>query len=146
MKRILILTLVVITALATMAQMTLRDCLIYARDNCPDNVIERYGIEISKADARIAASGLMPGVSLYSNSQISFGRNIDPETNIYDNKQTLNAGVGLQLSMPLFDGLVNINALQSARTARLRKNEAARSVQDCRRHSRWCLLREERHS
>ena len=130
MKRILIFTLVVITALAAMAQMTLRDCLIYARDNCPDNVIERYGIEISKADARIAASRLMPGVSLYSNSQFSFGRNIDPETNIYDNKQTLNAGVGLQLSMPLFDGLVNINALKSARTARLRKNEAARSVQD----------------
>ncbi len=110
--------------------MTLRDCLVYARDNCPDNIIEHFRVDEAQADTRIAASRLMPQLGFYSNGQVSFGRNIDPETNIYDNKQTLYSGIGLQLSVPVFDGLVNVNNMRAARIARMRQEQSARAMQD----------------
>jgi len=113
-----------------MAQMTLNDCLIYARDHAHANVINRLEVEKSDADKRIAASSLMPYVGLSSSGNISFGRNIDPETNTYDNKKTLSTGFGLQMSLPLFDGLVSINNLKAANVARLRTAQAAQVEQD----------------
>lgn len=110
--------------------MTLRDCLVYARDNCPDNIIEHFRVDEAQADTRIVASRLMPQLGFYSNGQVSFGRNIDPETNIYDNKQTLYSGIGLQLSVPVFDGLVNVNNMRAARIARMRQEQSARAMQD----------------
>ena len=84
-------------SLAAWGQMTLHDCLVYALDNCPDNVIQQLKNEVAQADTRIAASRLMPQFGFYTNGQVSFGRNIDPETNIYDNKQTLSSGIGASI-------------------------------------------------
>lgn len=130
MKRLINTTLTAILSLTSWGQMTLHDCLVYARDNCPDNVIEQFRLDVAQADTRIAASRLMPQLGFYTNGQVSFGRNIDPETNIYDNKQTLSSGIGLQLSVPLFDGLVNVNSLRAARTARLRQVQSSQAMQD----------------
>lgn len=130
MKRLTYTLLTTFISLSAWGQMTLHDCLVYALDNCPDNVIEQFKLDESKADTRIAASGLMPQLGFYSNGQVSFGRNIDPETNLYDNKQTLNSGIGLQLSVPVFDGLVNVNNLRAARTARLRQEQSVQVMQD----------------
>ena len=129
--RILILTILLgtIGQLAS-AQMTLNDCLIYARDHSPRNLIN--GIEMRQAamDSRIAASDLMPSVSLSTNGNLSFGRNIDPETNTYDNRKTLYTGFGLYMSLPLFDGLVSINNLKAAKAGKLRREESARMAED----------------
>ena len=112
------------------AQMSLNDCLIYARDHAHKNIISRLEIDRAKADVRLTASNLMPYVSMSASGNMSFGRNIDPETNTYDNKQTLSTGFGLQMSVPLFDGLVNINNLKSARVARERLRQSARIDED----------------
>ena len=61
---------------------------------------------------------------------MSFGRNIDPETNTYDNRKTLYSGFGLQMTIPLFDGLVGVNNLRAAKTGRLRREEGARAEAD----------------
>lgn len=110
--------------------MTLNDCLVYARDHAHRNLIS--GIETRQAamDSRIAASDLMPYVGLSSSGNLSLGRNIDPETNTYDNRKTLYTGFGLQMSIPLFDGLVSVNNLKAARTGVLRQEEAARLEAD----------------
>ena len=113
-----------------MAQMTLNDCLVYARDHAPRNVINGIAVRQSAIDSRIAASDLMPSVGLSSNGNLSFGRNIDPETNTYDNRKTLYTGFGLQMSLPLFDGLVSINNLKAAKTGKLRQEEAVRLEAD----------------
>ncbi len=94
--------------------MTLNDCLIYARDHAHTNRLQMLSTEKAKADQRISASSLMPSLSLSGSGNISFGRNIDPETNTYDNKQTLSTGYGLYLSIPLFDGLVSVNSLKAS--------------------------------
>lgn len=130
MKRNTAILISLMAAQSVMAQMTLNDCLVYARDHAHANVINRLEVQKSEADKRIAASELMPYVGLSSSGNISFGRNIDPETNTYDNKKTLSTGFGLQMSLPLFDGLVNVNNLKAANVAKLRTEQAAQVEQD----------------
>lgn len=100
--------------------MTLRDCLLYARQHAHRVRAARLAADEASADVGLTAAAMMPRLDLYGNGNISFGRNIDPATNTYDNKQTLSTGFGLQASVPLFDGLVNFNNLRSARVARQR--------------------------
>ena len=102
-------------------QMTLNDCLVYAAEHAHDNILNRLEVSKATADKRIAASDLMPSLSLSSSGNLSFGRNIDPETNTYDNKQTLSTGFGLSMSIPVFDGFVRINNLKIADVARRRQ-------------------------
>ncbi len=104
--------------------MTLNDCLLYARQHAHANRISRLETEMAKANKRLSASDLMPYIGLGSSGSLSFGRNIDPETNTYDNKKTLSTGFGLELSLPLFDGLVRINNLKALKAAELRKQKA----------------------
>ncbi len=112
------------------AQMTLNDCLVYARDHSPRNLVNRIEVCQAAMDTRLAASDLMPSVGLSSGGSLSFGRNIDPETNTYDNRKTLYTGFGLSMSLPLFDGLVSVNNLKAAKAGRLRREEAARLAED----------------
>lgn len=104
--------------------MTLRDCLLYAREHAHSNRLNRLETEVAQADKRISTADLMPYIGLGSSGSLSFGRNIDPETNTYDNKKTLSTGFGLEMSLPLFDGLVRINNLKALKTAELRKKKA----------------------
>ncbi|MDE6559823.1 MAG: TolC family protein [Muribaculaceae bacterium] len=104
--------------------MTLHDCLLYAREHAHSNRLNRLETQAASADKRIGASDLMPYVSFGSNGSLSFGRNIDPETNTYDNKKTLGTGFGLEMSLPLFDGLVRINNLKALKAAEIRKKKA----------------------
>ncbi|MDE5586061.1 MAG: TolC family protein, partial [Muribaculaceae bacterium] len=104
--------------------MTLHDCLLYAREHAHINRINRLETEAAAADKRISAADLLPYIGLGSNGSLSFGRNIDPETNTYDNKKTLGTGFGLEMSLPLFDGLVRINNLKALKAAEIRKKKA----------------------
>lgn len=110
--------------------MTLNDCLIYARDHAHSNRIKRLDVEAAAAEKRITAADLMPYLSLGSSASLSFGRNIDPETNTYDNKRTLGSGFGLEMSLPLFDGLVRINNLKASKTALSRKDKEQKMEED----------------
>lgn len=112
------------------AQMSLRDCLEYAMQHAHANRINAYEVRKSEIEVRQSASRMMPYIGFSTSGNLSFGRNIDPETNTYDNKQTLSTGFGLSMSIPLFDGLVNINNLKSAQTARLRMMKSAVVEQD----------------
>lgn len=130
MRKLILSILLGMVSQGVSAQMTLNDCLVYARDHAPRNLVN--GIEVRQAamDTRLAASDLMPSVGLSSSGSLSFGRNIDPETNTYDNRKTLYTDFGLSMSLPLFDGLVSVNNLKAAKAGRLRREEAARLAED----------------
>ncbi|MBD5357026.1 MAG: TolC family protein [Bacteroides sp.] len=129
-KRNILISLMLLFPASLFSQMTLRDCLIFARDNAHANLINNMEVRKAEIDAKLAGSPLMPYVGFSASGNMSFGRNIDPETNTYDNRQTVSTGFGLQMSMPLFDGLVNFNNLKAAQTARLRMQKNAIVEQD----------------
>lgn len=123
MKRTTTIILSLILVLPLQAQMTLNDCLIYAREHSHSNRMNRLEVEVAAADKRISVADMLPYIGFGSNGSLSFGRNIDPETNTYDNKKTLGTGFGVELSLPLFDGLVRINNTKALKTAELRKKQ-----------------------
>lgn len=129
MRSIFVLTLLLMTVMPGRG-MTLRDCLIFARDNAPENVVAGLEWAEARLDVRIAASDLMPSVYLNASGNMSFGRNIDPETNTYDTKTTLGESFGVSMSLPLFDGLVRINRLRASRTSAKRAGESAANLRD----------------
>ena len=51
-------------------------------------------------------------------AQYSFGRSIDPETNVYNNTSTFNNGYGLSVSIPIFNGGQLINQWRMAKANR----------------------------
>ncbi|MDE6267219.1 MAG: TolC family protein [Muribaculaceae bacterium] len=121
MKLFTTITTAILTVPALFGQMTLNDCLIYASEHSHDIIISRLNVSKAEADKRITVADMLPYLSMSSSGNLSFGRNIDPETNTYDNKQTLSTGFGLNLSLPLFDGLVRFNNLKVAEMARRRR-------------------------
>ena len=94
--RFVLLILFTVACRSLSAQMSLNDCLIYARDHAHRNIINNIEIKQASVDSRIAAAALMPTAMLSSNGNLSFGRNIDPETNTYDNRKTLYSGFGVR--------------------------------------------------
>lgn len=130
MKKTAIILLMLMAAMTSRAQMTLQECLLYARDHAHTNIINRLDIRKAQLDKEITASNLMPYLGFSSNGNMSFGRNIDPETNTYDNRRTLSTGFGLSLSIPIFDGLVSIYNLKAAKVAQLRQIASAKIEED----------------
>lgn len=125
-----IVSIALSAAAAAHGPMTLADCLGYARQHAPANVVGRLDSERARIDTRLEMARMLPSVSLSTSGNLSFGRNIDPETNTYDNKKTLSQGFGLYMSLPLFDGLVNINNLKAAKAARRATGAAGRRRAD----------------
>lgn len=130
MKKEFLISLLFLVVPAAKAGMTIDDCLRYAREHAHRNKIGRLEIKRADIEVRLYSSSMMPYLQLYGNGNMSFGRNIDPETNTYDTKQTLSTGFGVQISMPLFDGLVNLNNFKSARAARLKMRQTAQAEED----------------
>ena len=51
----------------------------------------------------------LPEIGSSVNANINYGRGVDPETNMYTDRQTFGSNYGALVSLPIFDGLVNIN-------------------------------------
>lgn len=131
MKKISLILLTVLTAWSqSFPQMSLQDCLVYARDHAHANRINRIATEKAATDKKIALSSVMPYVGFDMNGNLSFGRNIDPETNTYDNKQTLSSSFSIGMSLPVFDGLVKINNIKASEMAHLQQKHASQTKED----------------
>lgn len=128
--RTLLCWAVTLSSLDALPQMTLQDCMIYAREHAHANISARLKVDQSSADIKLQVSGLMPKINSNIGGSMSFGRNIDPETNTYDTRKTLSTSLGVGLAIPLFDGLVSVNSLKAAKTARLMQVQSAQIEQD----------------
>lgn len=111
-------------------EMSLNDCLVYARDHAFANRSNRLAVEQTKMDKRIQAASMLPSIGFSTGGDLSFGRGVDPETNTYDTKKTFNNGYSLSMSLPLFDGLVSLNTYRAARMSELMQGKAAENEAD----------------
>ena len=131
MKRIGILIGWLVWATGVSAQSwSLDDCMKYAVEHATEVKREVVNARQRKQDYQHAVAGFLPTVTGGVQGQYAWGRNIDPETNTYNNVTTFNNYYQLYAELNVFDGFATINALKQAKLSRDYSATAMQKIQD----------------
>ena len=131
MKRIGILIGWLVWAAGVSAQSwSLDDCMKYAVEHATEVKREVVNARQRKQDYQHAVAGFLPTVTGGVQGQYAWGRNIDPETNTYNNVTTFNNYYQLYAELNVFDGFATINALKQAKLSRDYSATAMQKIQD----------------
>ena len=131
MKRIGILIGWLVWAAGASAQSwSLDDCMKYAVEHATEVKREVVNARQRKQDYQHAVAGFLPTVTGGVQGQYAWGRNIDPETNTYNNVTTFNNYYQLYAELNVFDGFATINALKQAKLNRDYSATAMLKIQD----------------
>ena len=131
MKRIGILIGWLVWAAGASAQSwSLDDCMKYAVEHATEVKREVVNARQRKLDYLHAVAGFLPTVTGGVQGQYAWGRNIDPETNTYNNVTTFNNYYQLYAELNVFDGFATINALKQAKLSRDYSATAMQKIQD----------------
>lgn len=131
MKKIWIMILLFCSAGASAQQQwSIDDCIAYALKHSVSVQQSRYEAKTSRAEKTAAALSFLPSVSAQVGGQLSWGRNIDPETNTYNDVATFSNGYGLYASLALIDGGRTFNQWREAKVARRRSLNAVEQRKD----------------
>lgn len=109
---------------------TMEQCMAYAARHSSSVAQARWDVASATATKVQALADFFPSVSAQIGGQFSWGRNIDPETNTYNNVTTFNNGYGVYASITLFDGGQTINRYRQARSERERQLNAVEMRRD----------------
>ena len=109
---------------------SLDDCMKYAVEHATEVKREVENARQRKQDYQHAVAGFLPTVSGGVQGQYAWGRNIDPETNTYNNVTTFNNYYQLYAELNVFDGFATINALKQAKLSRDYSATAMQKIQD----------------
>ena len=109
---------------------SLDDCMKYAVEHATEVKREVVNARQRKQDYQHAVAGFLPTVSGGVQGQYAWGRNIDPETNTYNNVTTFNNYYQLYAELNVFDGFATINALKQAKLSRDYSATAMQKIQD----------------
>ena len=104
-----------LTALATDGKWTVDDCISYAIRHNYNLKNRRLDTSIARADVVSAYGDFLPSVSAAGKSGRRFGRSVDPVTNQYTSESFWENTIGLNVSLPIFEGLTRINRIKFAR-------------------------------
>ena len=131
MKRIGILIGWLVWAAGASAQSwSLDDCMKYAVEHATEVKREVVNARQRKQNYQHAVAGFLPTVTGGVQGQYAWGRNIDPETNTYNNVTTFNNYYQLYAELNVFDGFATINALKQAKLSRDYSATAMQKIQD----------------
>ena len=131
MKRIgLLIGWVVWTAGVSAQSWSLDDCMKYAVEHATEVKREVVNARQRKQDYQHAVAGFLPTITDGVQGQYAWGRNIDPETNTYNNVTTFNNYYQLYAELNVFDGFATINALKQAKLSRDYSATAMQKIQD----------------
>ena len=108
----------------------LDSCMAYAVEHATEVKREVVNARQRKQDYQHAVAGFLPTVTGGVQGQYAWGRNIDPETNTYNNVTTFNNYYQLYAELNVFDGFATINALKQAKLSRDYSATAMRKIQD----------------
>ena len=109
---------------------SLDDCMKYAVEHATDVKRETINARQRKQDYHHAVAAFLPTVAGGVQGQYAWGRNIDPETNTYNNVTTFNNYYQLYAELNVFDGFATINAFRQARLSRDYSATAMQKAQD----------------
>ena len=108
----------------------LDSCMAYAVEHATDVKREMVNAKQRKQDYQKAVTNFLPTVTGGVQGQYAWGRNIDPETNTYNNVTTFNNYYQLYASLNVFDGFATVNAFKQAKLARAYSATAMQKVRD----------------
>ena len=108
----------------------LDSCMAYAVSHATDVKREVINARQRKQDYQKAVTSFLPTVSGGVQGQYAWGRNIDPETNTYNNVTTFNNYYQLYAELNVFDGFATINAFKQAKLAKAYSTTAMQKVRD----------------
>ncbi|MDE6023662.1 MAG: TolC family protein [Muribaculaceae bacterium] len=117
-------------AAAAQEPWSMEQCMAYAAEHASSVIQARWDVSSATATRNEALADFFPSLSAQVGSQFSWGRNIDPETNTYNNVTTFNNGYGIYASLTLFDGGQTLNRYRQARSERERYLNAVEMKQD----------------
>ena len=130
MKRIgILIGWLVWTSGASAQSWSLDDCMKYAVEHATEVKREVVNARQRKQDYQHAVAGFLPTVTGGVQGQYAWGRNIDPETNTYNNVTTFNNYYQLYAELNVFDGFATINALKQAKLSRDYSATAMQKIQ-----------------
>ena len=109
---------------------SLDDCMKYAVEHATEVKREVVNARQRKQDYQHVVAGFLPTVTGGVQGQYAWGRNIDPETNTYNNVTTFNNYYQLYAELNVFDGFATINALKQAKLSRDYSATAMQKIQD----------------
>ena len=100
--------------------MTLKECMAYAISNSTKIRIQQAAIGDARIDRRDAALALFtPQINAQTVAYYNFGRNIDPETNVYIQTTSFHNSYGVSAGYDLFDGFKAVNNYKISKTGLL---------------------------
>lgn len=119
---------------------------IWSVDQCMRSAIEqnlklknsRLDVRIAREDGIAAMGEFLPAVSTSGALGKRFGRSVDPKTNLYTSSSFVESNLGLNVSLPLFDGFTRLNRARFIRLnqqisqldAQTKENDIAYEVLD----------------
>ena len=132
MKRIGIVTILLVTtvliavaqqkdSVSSQNQWSLKQCIDYAWANNLNVQRAMYNVESSEVDLRQAKLSRLPNINANGQYGYSWGRGLDPVSNLFVTQEITSSGIGANGSLPLFNGLRINNAIKQYKSA----NEAA---------------------
>ena len=126
MKNLFIMCVVIALASAAsvcasgQTTMTLKECMAYAISNSTKVRIQQAAIGDAQIDRRDAALALFtPQINAQTVAYYNFGRNIDPETNLYIQTTSFHNSYGVSAGYDLFDGFKAVNNYKISKTGLL---------------------------
>ena len=126
MKNLFIMCVVIALASAAsvcasgQTTMTLKECMAYAISNSTKIRIQQAAIGDAQIDRRDAALALFtPQINAQTVAYYNFGRNIDPETNLYIQTTSFHNSYGVSAGYDLFDGFKAVNNYKISKTGLL---------------------------
>lgn len=105
-------------------------CMAFAAENASDVAQARLTAASAGVDREQALADFFPSISASTAAQFSWGRNIDPETNTYNNVTNFSNGYGAYVSFTLFDGGQTIYNWKRAVANMRRSNNAVVLARD----------------
>ena len=105
-------------------------CMNYAVQHAHRVQKSRIDAENAELVAERARGAFIPSLNAGVGGQLSWGRNVDPETNTYNTITTLNNSYQLSTGVTVWDGMQSIHSLKQARLQMKQSRNALQESRD----------------
>lgn len=109
---------------------SLKDCMLYAIDNSSKTKIQAAYNDDKRLDYRQAYLGWVPSIEGSVTGNTSFGRSLDPETNIYTTSGSFSNNYSVGAGYTIFNGFQVVNNFRVSKMAKETGIQEYQQVQD----------------